>query len=234
MSIFKQRLSRKLKLQITLVCVAIAILIALLIVDIIVHGPITHLLTNKEDVVTFVRSLGVFGLMAFVFLQIVQTVAAPIPGNIVGAVGGYLFGWWGIFWTLIGSSLGFLIVFWLSRRFGRTLVEKIIKKQSLDKFDYLTQEKGSSIFFLIFLIPGLPDDIVCYIAGLTTIPIKKLLALAIIGRLPSVIMTNMFGAGIGEESIVPVVVVATISAVVLAIIAIKREAIMAYLKKPRS
>ena len=234
MSIFKQKLSKKVKIQVAVVCGVILILIALLALDIIFKGPITHLLTNKDEVVAFINSLGIFGPLAFMLLQIIQTVAAPIPGNIAGAVGGYLFGWMGIVWTVIGSGIGFFIVFWLSRKFGRKLVEKIIKKEHLNKFDYLTKQKGSFIFFLIFLIPGLPDDVVCYIAGLTTIPIKKLLILAIIGRIPAVIMTNMFGAGLGEDSITLAVVIAVISAFILAIIAVKRDAIMKYLEKSKS
>ena len=230
MSIFKQKLSQKTKLQAIAVGVAVLAVIVLLVLDFVFKGPITHLLTNKDDVVAFVRSLGIFGPLAFIAIQILQTVAAPIPGNISGTVGGYLFGWWGILWTTIGSAIGFLIVFVISRKFGRRLVEKIIKKESLAKFDYLTKEKGSFIFFMIFLIPGLPDDIVGYLAGLTTIPIKKLLALVIIGRTPAVIMTNLFGAGLGEDTIYPVVIIAIISALILGALAFKRKAIMDYLK----
>ena len=234
MSIFKQKLDKKVKIQIAIICAVIFVLAILLLLDIIFNGPITHFLTNKDEVVAFISSLGFFGPLAFIFLQILQTVAAPIPGSIAGIVGGYIFGWTGIVWTIVGSGIGFLIVFWLSRRFGRSLVEKIINKKHLDKFDYLAKEKGSFIFFLIFLIPGLPDDVACYIAGLTSIPIKRLLLLAIIGRIPAVIMTNMFGAGLGEDSITPVVLIATISALILAIIAIKRDAILKYLQKHRN
>lgn len=230
MSIFKQKLSKKTKIQVGAVCALVLLLLVLVILDVIFEGPLTHLLTNKDDVVAFVRSLGIFGPLAFIIIQVLQTIFAPIPGNVAGAVGGYLFGWWGVFWTTIGSALGFWAVFWLSRKFGRRLVEKVVKKDALKKFDYLAKDKGGFILFLIFLIPGLPDDVIAYIAGLTTIPIKKLLALAIIGRTPAVIMTNMFGAGLGEDSIYPVVIISVICAVVFAILFFKRNTILDYLK----
>ena len=225
MSIFKKRLSRKAKLQIAAISSVVVALGVLIVLDIVNDGPLTHLLTNKEEVVAFVKSLGIFAPIAFMLVQVIQTVVAPIPGQVTGIVGGYIFDAWGILWTTIGSAIGFWLVFWLSRRFGRTLVEKIIKKESLDKFDYLTKEKGSLVFFLIFLIPGLPDDIVGYIAGLTPIPIKKLLAMVIIGRTPAVIMTNMLGAGLGESDIRPIVIASVLSIIVLAVVYIKREAI---------
>ena len=230
MSIFKQRLSKKTKIQATIIGLIILAIVALIILDIIFHGPLTTALTNKDEILSFVNSLGFLGPLAFILLQAFQTVIAPIPGNVSGAIGGFLFGWWGILWTTIGSAIGFFVVFWLSRRFGRRFVEKIIKKSSLEKFDYLAKERGAFVFFLIFLIPGLPDDIVGYLAGLTAIPIKKLMAMAIIGRMPAVIATNMFGAGLGESDIRPVIVIAIISAVILAIIAVKREAIMRWIR----
>jgi len=230
MSVFKQQLSRTTKIQLAVVCAIILLAGVLLVLDFIFKGPITYLFTNKDEVVDVVRSLGIFGPLFFVLIHAFQTVVTPIPGNVTGAVGGYLFGWWGILWTTIGSIIGFWIVFWLARRFGRGLVEKIIKKESLDKFDYLTKEKGSTLFFLIFLIPGLPDDVVGYIAGLTTIPIRTLLVLAIVGRTPAVIATNMLGAGIGEEDITPVIIIAAISAIVCIAAAVKHEAIMRYFK----
>lgn len=235
MSIFKKRLSRKTKIQIGIAIAAILLLILYLVLDLTVFkGPFSKILSDKDAITDFVRSWGIFGPLAFILLQIVQTVAAPIPGTISGTVGGYLFGWWGILWTTIGSAIGFLIVFIISRRFGRGLVEKVVKKKYLEKFDYLAEENGSFVFFLIFLIPGLPDDIVGYIAGLTQIPIKNLLIMVIVGRMPSVIMTNMFGAGLGEDKIYPVVIIAAISAIILVIIALKRDAIMKYINKPTS
>ena len=231
MSIFKQRLSRKTKIQAIVAGLVILILIILFVLDLTLHGPVTTALTNKDEILDFVKSLGVLGPLAFIVIQVLQTVVAPIPGNVAGAIGGFLFGWWGVLWTTIGSAIGFFIVFWLSRRFGRGFVEKIVKKTALEKFDYLAKEKGAFVFFLIFLIPGLPDDIVGYLAGLTAIPIKKLMAMAIIGRMPSVIATNMFGSGLGESDIRPVVIVAIVSAIILAIIAIKRESIMRWLRQ---
>ena len=230
MSIFKQRLSKKTKFQLAVVCSVIVIAFVLLALDFFFKGPITYLLTNKDDVVATVQSSGVFGPVIFMIIQFLQTVIAPIPGGISGAVGGYLFGWWGILWTFIGTFFGFWVVFWLARKFGRSLIEKIIKKESLNKFDYLAKEKGSAAFFLIFLIPGLPDDVIGYIAGLTAIPIKILLALVAVGRMPAIIATNMFGAGLGESNIVPVVAITVVSAIALVFVAIKRDSIMKYLR----
>ena len=77
-----------------------------LVLDIIFNGPLTRFLSNRDQVVLAVQSFGFFAPLIYVILQIVQTVAAPIPGQVVGSVGGFLFGPWGILWTLIGSLIG--------------------------------------------------------------------------------------------------------------------------------
>jgi len=233
MPIFKQRLSKKTKLQIILVALAVFVLTALIVADVIFDGPITTLLTSKDRIVGFIASLGILAPIVFILLSIIETVIAPIPGQIIGLAGGFVFGWWGLALNFVATAIGCFIVFYLSRRFGRPLAEKMIKKSSLDKFDDLTREKGSLVFFLIFLIPGLPNDIICYIAGLTEIPIKRLMLLVLLGRLPSLVMTNFIGAGLSEDSLIPVLIVTIITVILLAIILVRRDKILEMINKTK-
>lgn len=228
--IFKQRLSKKTKLQIAAVAAVVLAAIAYTIWDILAGGPLTSLFSNRELIIERVQSWGIFGPLLYMLLQLVQTVVAPIPAQLVGTIGGYLFGWWGILWTTLGSAIGYFIVFKLSRRFGRPLVEKIFKKSALDKFDFIMNGRATFVLFAIFLIPGLPDDMVCYLAGLTDLPIRKLMVLVLVGRLPAVVVTNMFGAGLGENNMVPVVTAVIIAIVAVVVVYYKRDAIMTFLR----
>ena len=189
------------------------------------------LLSSHDQIVELVRSFGPFAPLLYMALQITQTVVAPIPGQIVGSVGGFLFGPWGILWTTIGSLIGCWIVFLLSRRFGRPLLEKIFKKSVVAKFDFILEAKSASlILFAIFLLPGFPDDVVCYLAGLTKLSIKRLMILVTLGRLPTVVLTNYIGAGI-SDNLVMVGIASLLGVIVLGIGIWQRERIMALLKK---
>lgn len=229
-SLVKKRISRQTKLKVTVVAIAIAALVIYLILDIALEGPFTSLLMNRDQLVASVQSWGIFAPLLYILLQIAQTVAAPIPGQLVGSVGGFLFGPWGILWTLIGSLIGCWIVFKLARRFGRPLLEKIFKKSVIAKFDFILEAKSASfILFAIFLLPGFPDDVVCYIAGLTKVPIPKLMLLVGLGRLPTIIMTNYLGAGLSDNlGLVAVTAIAGIA--ILGLVVWKREWIMRVLK----
>lgn len=230
MTIFKQRLSRQTKLKLIVSFVAIALLIIALFADIAFKGPLTTFLSDRQKITTAIQSFGIFAPLVYILLQATQTVIAPIPGQVTGFVGGFLFGWWGILWTVIGSAIGFFIVFSLSRKFGRPLIEKIIKKEHLDRFDFVAGKKAPLILFLIFLLPGFPDDIVCYVAGLTEVPIKQLMLLIVLGRLPSVIMTNIFGDSVGNGDFLPLFIISTIAAILLATAAIFHKPLMQYFR----
>ncbi|MBQ3430539.1 TVP38/TMEM64 family protein [Candidatus Saccharibacteria bacterium] len=186
---------------------------------------------NTDVIVSFVNSAGPLGPLAYIFVQILQTIIAPIPGNVVGAAGGFLFGIWGILWTTIGSTVGVFIVLLLTRKYGRKIVMKLTKKKSLGRFDKLEEDRAGTIFFLLFLIPGLPDDIVSYAAGLSKIPIPKLLVLWVIGRMPAVVMTNYIGMGIEEGALGKTAILLGISALVVGFVAIKSKEIIDYLTR---
>ncbi len=222
----KKQLSRKTKLELLVATLIVVILGGYVTWDITQNGPIMQFFSNTDALRQWVEGLGVFGPIAFILLQFVQTVVAPIPGNVVGILGGLIFGLWGILYSLIGSTFGYWAVFFISRRFGRPLVEKIVKKESLDKFDFITDRRGSLILFLIFLVPGLPDDVVCYIAGLSEIPIRHLMAMVVIGRLPAAVGNNLIGSGLSGGNYTLVIIFTVIIALMVAVIYLQQERVL--------
>ena len=234
--IFRQRFTKKAKIQIAAFIAVVLGIIIYACIDVKYHGPFYNFgifLSDKEAVSKAITSMGIFAPLVFILMQIAQTVISPIPGNIVGIVGGFVFGWWGVLWTTVGSTLGYIIVLALTRRFGRSFVERVISPELLKKFDYLAKEHGAMVFFLIFLIPGLPDDVLMYVAGLTEIPIKKLVWLAAVGRLPSVIGSNLIGSSVGDSDITGAIIITVLSLVVVIVAAVKRDAILKFINKYR-
>lgn len=228
----KAHLELKTKVQIAAILLLLLAIITYAAWDVMTGGPLTQLFQNREQLIAMIQGWGIFAPIAYLILQVLQTVFAPIPGNVVGLIGGAIFNWWGVLLTIIGSAVGFLIVFSLSRKFGRPLVEKVVKKENLDKLDFIIGKNAPVILFIIFLIPGLPDDIVAYIAGLTEVKIKNLLVLAILGRLPAVAITNYMGMGVtGEADLRTIAIIAVITAIVLAIIAWQKDRLFAAFKK---
>ncbi len=149
---------------------------------------------DRQKLLAFIGSLGPAGFIGFILLQMMQVVAAPIPGEVTGFIGGYLYGpALGIFLSTVGLTLGSLIAFSLSRTFGRPFVEKFVKKETMAKYDYLLHHKGAFLVFLLFLIPGTPKDLLCYILGLGHLSTKEFFVISTVGRFGGTVLLTLGG-----------------------------------------
>lgn len=165
----------------------------------------------------YILSFGTAAPAFFISLQILQVAVAPIPGQATGFAGGYVFGWQhGTLYTMIGLTLGSLLVFVLARKLGRGFVEKLNGPEAMKDFEELflkernpsggiygkskqaVRSHGLLTFFIIMLLPGLPDDLVCFIGGLTRIPIWQLALATIAGRFPGMLVLSMVGDGFSK------------------------------------
>ncbi|MEF8776609.1 MAG: TVP38/TMEM64 family protein [Haloarculaceae archaeon] len=187
-------------------------------------------LSNPAAVRAWIRSFGLLGPLVFFFLQALQVVVAPIPGQVMGFASGYLFGAvWGTIITVTGAVLGSYVAFRLSRHFGRPFVERVIHTDTLDQFDSLTHEHGLLTLFLVFLIPGLPDDVICFTAGLTDLRIDRMVFVSFVGRIPAFFVANLAGASVAEGRLWQTVVIVGILVLATSVAYLWRGRIVAYL-----
>ncbi|HSL92387.1 MAG TPA: TVP38/TMEM64 family protein [Candidatus Limnocylindrales bacterium] len=150
---------------------------------------------DKERLRRFLDSFGMWGFAGFIFLQAVQVVAAPIPGEATGLLGGYLYGpFLGVLLSTIGLTLGSYTAFALSRYFGRPLTDRFVDRATMERFDYLLHHKGAFLVFLLFLLPGFPKDYLCYILGLGHLATLEFLTIMASGRLLGTVLLTMGGA----------------------------------------
>jgi len=136
-----------------------------------------------------------------VILHIVQIILAPVPGQAISLVSGYLFGpVWGPVYSMTGTLLGSMLAILLARRLGRPLVEKFVEPKTLAYLDNYARKGGALFFTLVFLLPFLPDDVACFLAGLSPLSLGQLLLIVAIGRLPGVLIPCWVGAGAAHLS----------------------------------
>lgn len=132
-------------------------------------------LADPASVRSFVERFGVAAPLAFVLLQATQVVIAPIPGQVLALASGWLFGLvWGTVYSIIGATLGSYVAFRLARRYGRPFVDRAIDPTALDRFDDFSNRRGYLTLLVLFLVPGLPDDVICFVAGTTALDIKRI------------------------------------------------------------
>jgi uncharacterized membrane protein YdjX (TVP38/TMEM64 family) len=168
----------------------------------------------------------------FILIQIGQVFAAPIPGQVTGFIGGYLFGIAaGTAYATIGGTIGCSLVFVLSRRLGRPFVQRFVRSSILERFDFITSSHGAAVLFVIFLVPIFPDDLICYLAGLTRIPLRRLIVVALVGCIPGYAVFSATGAGVAGSNVVLVGILLGVAVTAVAVAFWQRKRIFIILQR---
>ncbi len=171
----------------------------------------------------------------FIGLQILQVVAAPVPGEVTGFVGGVFFGTvGGIIYSTIGLTIGSWLAFVLARTAGRPLVEKIVNPETINRYDYVMKHKGIFLAFLMFLIPGFPKDILCYLLGLGHMKHRDFLVVSTTGRLFGTVLLTVEGSFFRDKRYGAFYTVLGISIVVIMLVMIYREYIERWFRRIRA
>jgi uncharacterized membrane protein YdjX (TVP38/TMEM64 family) len=186
---------------------------------------------DRERMARFLHSLGPWSFAGFLLLQIVQVVAAPIPGEFVGFLGGYLYGpLVGIVLNTIGLTAGSIINFLLSRTFGRPAVDRFVDPRTMERFDFLLHHKGAFLVFLLFLLPGFPKDYLCYILGLGHLSLMEFIMIGASGRLLGTVMLTFGGSFLRARKYVELSLLAGAAVVIIFLVLAYKDKVEGWLK----
>jgi uncharacterized membrane protein YdjX (TVP38/TMEM64 family) len=188
--------------------------------------------TNRRLLTHFFTEHRTNAVFIFIGLQVLQVVAAPVPGEVTGFVGGVFFGTvGGIIYSTIGLTIGSWLAFVLARMAGRPLVEKIVNPETINRYDYVMKHKGIFLAFLMFLIPGFPKDILCYLLGLGHMRHRDFLVVSTTGRLLGTILLTVEGSFFHDKRYGAFFTVLGISIVVIMLVMIYRENIERWFRR---
>jgi uncharacterized membrane protein YdjX (TVP38/TMEM64 family) len=159
-------------------------------------------ITDVDALRAWIRQFGALAPLVFIVIQAVQVVVAPIPGQVVALAAGYLFGpVAGTVYSLVGVIIGSAIAFSLAKRYGRSFVEDVVHEDVVARFDGFVDTVGVPGLLAFVAIPGLPDDAVCFLAGLTKLSLPTFLGVIAIGRLPAYVFTVYAGGELASGRI---------------------------------
>ena len=184
------------------------------------------LITDREWIRATIQSYGWAAPLVFIGVQIAQVIAAPVPGEATGFIGGYLFGsLLGFIYSSIGLTTGSLINFGIGRFLGERFVRRLIPEEKFKRIDRMVNRQGVIAVFFMFVIPGFPKDYLSLALGLTTLPLKVFAILACIGRMPGTLLLSLKGASLYDQNYALLAIVA-VACLVLVLLAYRyREAL---------
>jgi len=176
---------------------------------------LTRLYVDKRFLKQTLREWGVLAPVVFIGLQALQVIVAPIPGQLTGILGGYLFGeWGGLLYSTIGLSLGSLASFAIARWLGARYVRRLVSADIWKRLGFIIEAEGSILCFVIFLIPGLPKDMACYLFGLSPMPFWVFALISTLGRIPDTWVVSAQGAHTASGDYVQLILLTAIAVAV--------------------
>jgi uncharacterized membrane protein YdjX (TVP38/TMEM64 family) len=160
-----------------------------------IYQFIIRLYADKYFLKKTLREWGVLAPVIFIVLQALQVVLSPIPGEATGILGGYLFGQWlGLLYSTIGLTLGSIGAFAIGRWLGAHYVKNLVSTETWNRLGFIVEAEGAVLCFIVYLIPGLPKDIVCYLFGISPMPLWVFTLVSGLGRIPGTWVLSAQGA----------------------------------------
>lgn len=139
--------------------------------------------SSLEGLRTYISRFAPFSYLFFFLVQFLSVVLAPIPSNITAAAGGVLFGTWPAFLLTFGAvATGSVLVFWLARVLGRDFADRIVSQKLSEKYQTILRAKAPVFLTLAFLFPFFPDDMLCILAGLTSLSVRRFTVIVLLTR----------------------------------------------------
>ena len=144
-----------------------------------------------EDFRDYISSFGGFAVIIFIVLQFLQVVVLPIPSFITVGAGVLLFGAFrGALYSILGILLGSVVAFFIGRVFGYKVAKWLVGKDSLDKALKSIKGKDKVVLTFMFLFPFFPDDVLCFVCGITSMSTVYFLIMIFITRVITVFASS--------------------------------------------
>lgn len=173
------------------------------------HGEWIKSFENINDVVAFLEKYETQSIFVYIGLQIVQIVISIIPGQVFQMAAGYIYGFWpALLFAMAGALAGTAISFMLAKVLGRDFLHIFFGEEKMSYYiERLNSKKMYTIVFFLYLIPGIPKDMVSYAAGVSEIKFKPFIIISALGRLPGMIGCLLMGDMMMEENYAGAIVI---------------------------
>ena len=158
-------------------------------------------LSDPESFRIWMDQFGPFDDIAFILIRAGQTVVKFIPAEPLEIASGYVWGpFQGMLYCVIGNMIGTLIIFGLTKRYGRRILNLFLSAKSRNMLDKLeVSDRLYGLLFILYLIPGSPKDGFTYLVGLLPVKLVPFMVITFIARMPSVLSSTLCGSTLANQ-----------------------------------
>jgi uncharacterized membrane protein YdjX (TVP38/TMEM64 family) len=172
----------------------------------------------------YVQGWGVLAPLVYVGIVTVEVLIAPIPGLLLYAPGGAIFGGFlGGALALAGNTLGSAIASFLARALGASWLARHVHSPRFAAIRDRLQPRGAWVVFVLRLNPLTSSDLVSYAAGLAGVPSSRVALGTFFGMMPQCFLQAYLAEKLFEVVPLPAIIGgATVAAIVVIWITLRR------------
>ena len=216
-----------------------SILLAFIIISIvltIVLFPVLKEYQTEEGLQglkNFASEMGILGMLILFLIQVIQIVIPFLPGQFIELTVGALYSpIVAISILSLGLIVATIIIYYLGKWIGRPFISLFLSEENEQKYSFLkNSRKLEMVFFILFLIPGTPKDVLIFFLPLLNLKLNRFIILSLIARIPGWILDVYMGHSFFEKNYTLLIIVFILMVLVAIFGYIYKDKIMNYLKK---
>ena len=229
----KQENKRKLVISVLKLLILLTIVVGIPLYIWLVHGDWLRRFEDVQEVIAFLERYETESIPIYLGLQVLQIVISVLPGQVFQIAAGYMYPFWlALLLAMTGAVLGTAITFGLAKLLGQDFLHLFFGEEKIDYYiERLNSKRAYTIVFLLYLIPGIPKDVVSYAAGASEMHIKPFLILSAVGRLPGMCGSLLMGWMLEGEHYIGLGIVAGIAVISFVVCILFRKRINGWLDR---
>lgn len=152
------------------------------------------ILTDEKHMEETLRQCGILAPVVFMLIQAFQVVVPVLPGSIGCAFGVMFFGAiWGFVYNYVGICVGSVLAFLVAKRYGAAFVKNVTGEKFYGKYQKFLDKKKEfeRIFAILIFLPVAPDDFLCYLAGISSMSLKRFTVIILLGKPLAIFLYSM-------------------------------------------
>lgn len=157
-------------------------------------------LTNIDKIQNFLLSHKKYSLPIYIGISILLSTFlcfVPLLGSTLVTLGCVIFGpTIGFVASLISCYSSSTLLFFIGDKFGEKFAIKLIGKDELESTQEMVDSKSKILLPILLAIPGMPDDAICLIAGITKMKYLYFAPVCLIFEAIDIAIVCFFSSGI--------------------------------------
>ncbi|SIR85993.1 Uncharacterized membrane protein YdjX, TVP38/TMEM64 family, SNARE-associated domain [Peribacillus simplex] len=122
--------------------------------------------------------------LLFLLICFLQPIVLPLPEALTVPAGSAVFGsFTATYLSFFGTISGIAIMFLIARIGGQKLALRLVKEKHLQSYQKYMQKNETAILFLLFVIPIIPDEIICLGSGIGGVSFSRFILIASLSKL---------------------------------------------------